>query len=200
MNNNFFVYIHFDRVICHTEVVYIFELHHQIGMMFNKSVTWWNQTKNWCKYRQIQLVEDDGMETMIALYYSTINIELVELFDELVDVEPIKNVTSLNQQYGVHNSYIEVPKASLDKRSSVHEFDSYLNVGWVELCNYGGHQHRVAIHTMLLFCIITLIRVFIYRYIHWWLILMQIVNKDPIMVMVLIIKWRNSVTLISMRF
>ncbi|PPD92880.1 hypothetical protein GOBAR_DD10176 [Gossypium barbadense] len=60
---------------------------------------------NPCKYTEIKLVNDENMETMIALYCSTRNMvtELVELFTELADVELIQNVTSLNQQYGIQD-------------------------------------------------------------------------------------------------
>ncbi|PPS18040.1 hypothetical protein GOBAR_AA02535 [Gossypium barbadense] len=46
---------------------------------------------------------------MIALYCSTgnVNVEPVELFVELADVEPIQNVTPLSQQYGVQDPFME---------------------------------------------------------------------------------------------
>ncbi|PPE00389.1 hypothetical protein GOBAR_DD02591 [Gossypium barbadense] len=57
---------------------------------------------------------------MIALYYPTSNVEPIELFIELADVELVQNVTLLNQQYEVHDPYIEVPRMSIDRQSSVH--------------------------------------------------------------------------------
>ncbi|PPS18399.1 hypothetical protein GOBAR_AA02175 [Gossypium barbadense] len=56
-----------------------------------------------------------------------------KLFAELEDVEPVKNVTQLSQQYGVEDSHTEVPK------SSVHGFDIDLNVGCLN--QYGGGLH-----------------------------------------------------------
>ncbi|PPR83688.1 hypothetical protein GOBAR_AA37021 [Gossypium barbadense] len=62
----------------------------------------------------MELVEDDDMEIMITLDCSPENVKLVELFMELVDVEPVQNVTPLNQQYEVEDPYTKVPKASVD--------------------------------------------------------------------------------------
>ncbi|PPD94691.1 hypothetical protein GOBAR_DD08288 [Gossypium barbadense] len=44
------------------------------------------------------LDDDEDMSTVIAIYCSTknFNVEPVELFTELVDVEPIENVTPIN--------------------------------------------------------------------------------------------------------
>lgn len=47
-------------------------------------------------------------------------------------MELIQNVTSLSQQYGVQDSCIELPRAS------VHRFDFNLNVGRTEQCGYGA--------------------------------------------------------------
>ncbi|PPR96351.1 hypothetical protein GOBAR_AA24316 [Gossypium barbadense] len=43
----------------------------------------------------MQLVEDDDVETMIALYCSLGNVEPIELFAELADVEPGEDFTDL---------------------------------------------------------------------------------------------------------
>lgn len=86
----------------------------------------------------MQFIEDDDVETMIALYYSLDNVEPDELFVELTDVELVQNVTPLNKQYIVHNPYIKVPKVFVDRRSSIHKFDFNLNVGWVKQYDYGA--------------------------------------------------------------
>ncbi|PPD76619.1 hypothetical protein GOBAR_DD26452 [Gossypium barbadense] len=80
---------------------------------------------------EMKLVEDDDVETIIALYCSPGNNEPVELFVELVNVESVQNVTLLNQQYGVHDPYTKVLRASIDKRSYVHDFNLHLNVGLI---------------------------------------------------------------------
>ncbi|KAK5836453.1 hypothetical protein PVK06_012242 [Gossypium arboreum] len=87
----------------------------------------------------MELVDHKDVETIIALYYLTrnVNIESVVLFTELTDVEPVQNDTPLNQQYGVQDSYTKVLSASIDRRLTVHRFDIDLDVGWVELCDYG---------------------------------------------------------------
>ncbi|PPD96968.1 hypothetical protein GOBAR_DD06024 [Gossypium barbadense] len=74
---------------------------------------------------------------MIALYYSDGNVEPIELIVELADVESLQNITPLNQQHGVHDPYIEVPRVFVGKRSSLHEFDFDMSIGWVEPCDYG---------------------------------------------------------------
>lgn len=86
----------------------------------------------------MELVDDDDMKTVIALYCLPRNVESVELFAKLANVEPVQNSTPLNQQYEVQDLYIKVLRASVDRRSSAHGFDFDLNVGWVELCDYGA--------------------------------------------------------------
>lgn len=48
-------------------------------------------------HRAMQLIEDDDVETMIALYCWLGNVEPIELFTELADVESVQNATPLNQ-------------------------------------------------------------------------------------------------------
>lgn len=59
------------------------------------------------------------------------------MFIKLANVESIQNFTLLNQQYEVHDMHTEVLRESVDRWSSVHRFDFDMNVGWVELCDYG---------------------------------------------------------------
>ncbi|KAK5775794.1 hypothetical protein PVK06_043736 [Gossypium arboreum] len=61
----------------------------------------------------MELVDDDDVETMVALYCLPASIEPIELFAELANVEPVQNVTPLNQQCGVEDLYTNVPKASI---------------------------------------------------------------------------------------
>ncbi|PPD89937.1 hypothetical protein GOBAR_DD13121 [Gossypium barbadense] len=71
------------------------------------------------KYREMELVEDDDVDTMIALYYLPGNVKPVELLIKLADVELVQNVTPLNRQYRVQDLYKEVPRVSVNRRSSI---------------------------------------------------------------------------------
>ncbi|KAH1074081.1 hypothetical protein J1N35_026409 [Gossypium stocksii] len=51
------------------------------------------------KFMKMELVDDDNLGTMIAIY---INPQPVKLFNELTDVESVQNVTLINQNYGFH--------------------------------------------------------------------------------------------------
>ncbi|PPS07353.1 hypothetical protein GOBAR_AA13303 [Gossypium barbadense] len=79
----------------------------------------------------MELLDNDDVETMAALYClpERVNTESIQLFVELANVEPVENVTQLSQQYGVENPHIEVPRASVNRRSFVCGFDINLNVG-----------------------------------------------------------------------
>ncbi|PPD78510.1 hypothetical protein GOBAR_DD24559 [Gossypium barbadense] len=69
---------------------------------------------------------------MVALYCSPerLNIEPILLFVELADAKPVEDVTLLSQQYRDENLCTEVLKASVDRRSSMHDFNIDLNVGF----------------------------------------------------------------------
>lgn len=47
----------------------------------------------------MKVIDDDDLDTMIAIYCSTwnVNVEPSELFVELVDVEPVENITPISQ-------------------------------------------------------------------------------------------------------
>ncbi|MBA0607280.1 hypothetical protein Godav_019611 [Gossypium davidsonii] len=51
------------------------------------------------KFIEIELVYDEDMETMVALYCPTesVNTELMQLFAELADVEPVEDFTPLSE-------------------------------------------------------------------------------------------------------
>ncbi|KAH1032506.1 hypothetical protein J1N35_044680 [Gossypium stocksii] len=94
-------------------------------------------SSNLCKYTKMELVGDDDVETMIALYCSFRNVEPMELLAKLVDVEPSQNVTPLNHH---SDPYTEVPRVSVDRQSFVHEFDFDVDVGW---CMTRGNNELV---------------------------------------------------------
>ncbi|PPD98211.1 hypothetical protein GOBAR_DD04758 [Gossypium barbadense] len=97
---------------------------------------------------------------MVALYCPTerVNTEPIQLFAELADVDPIEDVTSLRQQYGVEDLCTEVPRMFFNMRSFMHGFDIDLNVGCAD--QYGGgatstwaknpHHVRLQIHPVVI--------------------------------------------------
>ncbi|KAK5775426.1 hypothetical protein PVK06_043318 [Gossypium arboreum] len=88
----------------------------------------------------MEVVEDDDVETMITLYCSSRNLDPIELFAELADVEPVQNVIPLNQQYIVESPYTNVSSASADRQSFVHSgTNAYGDEG---LNNDGGTNHQ----------------------------------------------------------
>lgn len=153
MDNQLFVYI---GVILETLVDCIFKSHQQIGMKFNKNVSV-DHTKenisakivqlcgrkmsrliyefpissNPIKFTEMTYVDDKDMETMIALYCLTknVNVKPVQLLVELADVKFVLKVTPLSQPYGVEDLCIEVLRTFVDRRLSIHEFDFDLSVG-----------------------------------------------------------------------
>ncbi|KAH1114605.1 hypothetical protein J1N35_007983 [Gossypium stocksii] len=96
-------------------------------------------SSNIIKFTKMKLIDDEDIETMIVLYCSirNVNTKPVWLFVELTDVKPVLNVTLLSKKYSVEDPCTKVLRASVDKRSSVYEFDFDLNVGWAKQCSYG---------------------------------------------------------------
>lgn len=56
-------------------------------------------SSNSIKFTEMKLVDDEDSETMITLYCSSenLNSKPIQLFAELIDVEPVQNATSLSQ-------------------------------------------------------------------------------------------------------
>ncbi|KAH1047499.1 hypothetical protein J1N35_038283 [Gossypium stocksii] len=177
MKNQFFAAIHFDGIILETTVGCIFETCQKIRMRFNRNVPIGDMkekvsekfsqrcgrkmtklfykfqvSSNPIKFTEMELLDDDSVETMVALYcpLGRVNTKPIKLFVELADVDIVENVTQLSQQDGVENSRTKVPRVSVDRRSFVRGFDIDLNVG----CSYqygGGLQiHPVVIETDVL--------------------------------------------------
>ncbi|PPS12413.1 hypothetical protein GOBAR_AA08220 [Gossypium barbadense] len=97
---------------------------------------------------------------MVALYCLTrrVNIEPIQLFAELADMESVEDITPLSQQYGVEDLCTEVPKGFTDRRLYVCGFDIDINVGCAN--QYGGgatstwvenpHHVRLQIHSVVI--------------------------------------------------
>ncbi|PPD94154.1 hypothetical protein GOBAR_DD08830 [Gossypium barbadense] len=98
----------------------------------------------------MKLLDDEDVETMVTLYcrIGSVNTEQIQLVTELVDVEPAEDLAPLSEEYGVQNSCTKVPRASVDRRSSVCGFDIDLNAPLAsENLNLGPH---LQIHLVLL--------------------------------------------------
>ncbi|PPD85670.1 hypothetical protein GOBAR_DD17393 [Gossypium barbadense] len=66
-------------------------------------------SSNPIKSSEIELVDDEDVETMVALYSQNKSghIELTQLFAELADVELTEDFTALSEEYGVQHPYGE---------------------------------------------------------------------------------------------
>ncbi|PPD96172.1 hypothetical protein GOBAR_DD06806 [Gossypium barbadense] len=81
------------------------------------------------KFIEMKLVNNENIETMVTLYCRNQNghTELIQLFDELADVESTEDFTPLSKEHGVQDPCTEVSRVSVDRWSSIHEFDINLN-------------------------------------------------------------------------
>ncbi|KAH1082674.1 hypothetical protein J1N35_022435 [Gossypium stocksii] len=77
----------------------------------------------------MELVDDEDAETMAALCCRTesVNIELIQLFAELVNVKPVEDITLLSEQYGVQGLCMEVLRVFFDRQSSTRGFNIDFN-------------------------------------------------------------------------
>ncbi|KAH1040118.1 hypothetical protein J1N35_041861 [Gossypium stocksii] len=127
MDNQFFVCVCFDRIILTTTIGCIFECRQQIAMRFNRNVSLDDIKErisakfvrrcgkrisklfyklpvltNLIKFTEIELVDDEDVETMIVLYcgnWSDQNAP-IQLFAELASVEPTEDLTALGEEHG----------------------------------------------------------------------------------------------------
>ncbi|PPS04195.1 hypothetical protein GOBAR_AA16468 [Gossypium barbadense] len=82
---------------------------------------------------------------MVVLYCPTerVNTEPIQLFVELADMDPVEDVTSLRQQYGIEDLCTEVPRTFVDMKLSMRCFDIDLNIGCADQydgSNNNGHS------------------------------------------------------------
>ncbi|KAK5786410.1 hypothetical protein PVK06_041046 [Gossypium arboreum] len=77
----------------------------------------------------MELIDDKDVETIATLHCQNRSgqIELIHLFAKLVDVEPTKDFTPLSEEHRVQDQCTVVPKAYVDRRSTVHETNIDLN-------------------------------------------------------------------------
>ncbi|KAH1114929.1 hypothetical protein J1N35_008307 [Gossypium stocksii] len=67
-------------------------------------------TSNLIKFSKMKLVDDEGVEIIIALYCSTgnVNVKPIQLFAKSTNVELVQNVIPLSQQYIVEDPCTEI--------------------------------------------------------------------------------------------
>ncbi|KAH1072256.1 hypothetical protein J1N35_024584 [Gossypium stocksii] len=103
-------------------------------------------SSNPIKFTKMELLDNDDIETIVVLYCPSRkgNTEPIQFFVKLANAEIVENVTQLSQQYGVEDSRTNVPRASIDRRSFVRDFDIDLNVECSDQYD-GGLQIRLVV-------------------------------------------------------
>ncbi|XP_017609411.1 uncharacterized protein LOC108455348 [Gossypium arboreum] len=145
MNNEvFLVYVVFDGEIVEGDIGCVFQGRQRVGLQFKKNMKLAEMKRKISakiaircgramsklfykfpisidpfKFCAMHLLEDDDLGTMMEIWWSTrsVNPQLVELFAELADLEPVENVSPISQHC---------------------EFDFDLNVGWTSQLECGG--------------------------------------------------------------
>ncbi|KAK5825774.1 hypothetical protein PVK06_020640 [Gossypium arboreum] len=90
-------------------------------------------SSNPINFTDMKLLDDEDIKKMIALFCLleraiTVNTEPIQLFVKLVNAKLVEDITPLSQEYEVKDPCTEVPRVSVDRRSSVRSFDIDLNV------------------------------------------------------------------------
>ncbi|PPR80995.1 hypothetical protein GOBAR_AA39721 [Gossypium barbadense] len=77
----------------------------------------------------MELVDDEDVETMFALYCGTRSNQNapIQLFAELAGVEPIEDPTPLGEKHGAQESCMMVLISYVDSQSTIHEINIDLN-------------------------------------------------------------------------
>ncbi|PPD77733.1 hypothetical protein GOBAR_DD25340 [Gossypium barbadense] len=155
MDNQFFVCIYFDGVIMTTTIGCIFECRQQITMRFNRNVSFdamkerisvkivrrcgrkilklfynFPVSTNPIKFIEMEPVNDEDVETMIALYCGNRSDQNapIQLFVELAGVEPTKDLTTSGEEHGAEELYMVAPISYVDSESTIRGIDIDLNV------------------------------------------------------------------------
>ncbi|PPD88689.1 hypothetical protein GOBAR_DD14367 [Gossypium barbadense] len=82
------------------------------------------------KFTEIELVDDEDVETLITLYYGNRSDQNtpIQLFAELAGVEPIEDLTASGEEHGAHEPCIVAPISYVDSESTIRGIDIDLNV------------------------------------------------------------------------
>ncbi|KAK5792548.1 hypothetical protein PVK06_033663 [Gossypium arboreum] len=125
MENQFFVCVFFDGEILTTTVGYIFECRKQVAMRFSKNISFDDMKEKISekiykrcgrrmsklfykfpvstdpiKFTEMEVVDDEDVETMVALYCGTRSNQNapIQLFAELAGIEATEDPTSLGEE------------------------------------------------------------------------------------------------------
>ncbi|KAK5792806.1 hypothetical protein PVK06_033928 [Gossypium arboreum] len=81
------------------------------------------------KFTEMELIDDEDMETMVAVYCGTRSNQntLIQLFDELAGIEATEDPTSLSKEDGAQEPCMVVPISYVDSQSTIHGIDIDLN-------------------------------------------------------------------------
>ncbi|KAK5842521.1 hypothetical protein PVK06_004890 [Gossypium arboreum] len=155
MDNQFFVCVYFDGIILTTTVGCIFECRQQIAMRFNRNVSLDDMkgrinvkivrrygrrisklfykfpvSTDPIKFTEMELVDDEDVETMIALYCGNGSDKNapIHLFAELAGMEENENLTAYGKEHRAQELCMVAPISYVDSESTIGGIDIDLNV------------------------------------------------------------------------
>ncbi|PPE02148.1 hypothetical protein GOBAR_DD00841 [Gossypium barbadense] len=155
MDNQFFVSVYFNGIILTTTVGCIFECRQQIAMRFNRYVSFDDMKEmisakivrrcgrrisklfykfpistDPIKFTEMELVNDEDVETMIALYCGNRSDQNapIHLFVELASVEPTKDLIVYGEEHEAQEPCMVAPISYVDSKSTIRRIDIDLNV------------------------------------------------------------------------
>ncbi|KAK5833485.1 hypothetical protein PVK06_017325 [Gossypium arboreum] len=155
MDNQFFVCVYFDGIILTTTVGCIFECRQQIAMRFNRNVSLDDMkgrinvkivrrcgrrilklfykfpvSTDPIKFTEMELLDDEDVETMIALYCGNGSDKNapIHLFAELAGMEENENLTAYGEEHRAQEPCMVAPRSYVDSESTIGGIDIDLNV------------------------------------------------------------------------
>ncbi|PPD98687.1 hypothetical protein GOBAR_DD04271 [Gossypium barbadense] len=155
MDDKFFVCVYFDGIILTITVGCIFECRQQIAMRFNRNISLddmkgrinakivrhcgkriskifykFSVSTNPIKFTKMELVDDEDVETMIALYCGNVSDKNapIHLFVELAGMEQNEDVNAYGEEHGAQESYMVALTSYVDSESTIGGIDIYLNI------------------------------------------------------------------------
>ncbi|KAH1045984.1 hypothetical protein J1N35_036768 [Gossypium stocksii] len=152
MENKFVVCVYFDGEILTTSVGCIFECQKQVAMRFNRNISFDDMKEKISEkiyrrcgrrisklfykfpvsmdpinFTKMELVDDEDVETMVALYCHSNQNAPIHLFAELAVVESTEDPTSLGEEDGPQEPCIVVPISYVGSQSTTHGINIDLN-------------------------------------------------------------------------
>ncbi|PPD96333.1 hypothetical protein GOBAR_DD06645 [Gossypium barbadense] len=155
MDDKFFVCVYFDGIILTTTVGCIFECRQQIAMRFNRNVSLddmkgminakivrrygrriskifykFSVLTNQIKFTEMKLVDDEDVETMVALYCGNESDKNapIHLFAELAGMEQNEDVNAYGEEHRAQESCMVAPISYVDSESTIGGIGIDLNI------------------------------------------------------------------------